>query len=321
MEENPFPGTKIADWTFLESAPRAQCPKCLKSRKYYCYNCFIPLPCIASLLPIVKLPVHVDIIKHPMEVDGKSTSSHAAILAPDDVTIYTYPCIPDYDSGKVLVVFPSSDSKTLSEIASLPCGKTDLAEITQEQTEKSLNDQIQHSKTLNSAELSLDKKANDETHSVESLQPECDSNSHSKSLKRQLCDVVESSENANDNLESHPPKQILSKPLMNFNRVVFIDSTWNQCHTIINDERLQDLQQVELKSRTSNFWRCQENKPNTFLSTIEAIYYFMRDLHNIFICSEYNHEYDNLLFFFCHQYSKIRLASQGGNKIKSYKRK
>ena len=45
----------------------------------------------------------MDIIKHPMETDGKSTSSHAAILAPDNVTIHTYPCIPEYDTDKVSI--------------------------------------------------------------------------------------------------------------------------------------------------------------------------------------------------------------------------
>lgn len=43
----------------------------------------------------------IDIIKHPNETDGKSTAIHAKILAPGDVTIYTYPCIPDYDKDKV----------------------------------------------------------------------------------------------------------------------------------------------------------------------------------------------------------------------------
>lgn len=31
-------------------------------------------------------------------MDGKSTAVHAAVLAPDDVKIFTYPCIPDYEA-------------------------------------------------------------------------------------------------------------------------------------------------------------------------------------------------------------------------------
>lgn len=42
----------------------------------------------------MRLPVKIDIIKHPKEVDGKSTSSHAAVLAPEDVRIFIYPELP-----------------------------------------------------------------------------------------------------------------------------------------------------------------------------------------------------------------------------------
>lgn len=50
----------------------------------------------------LQLPIKIDIIKHQNECDGKSTSAHAAVLAPDDVRVFTYPCIPDYpDPSKV----------------------------------------------------------------------------------------------------------------------------------------------------------------------------------------------------------------------------
>lgn len=42
----------------------------------------------------------IDIIKHPNETDGKSTAVHAKLLAPDDVTIYKYPCIPEYEEKR-----------------------------------------------------------------------------------------------------------------------------------------------------------------------------------------------------------------------------
>ena len=48
----------------------------------------------------------IDIIKHIQEVDGKSTSGHAALVAPDQVSVYTYPDIPEYkDKSKVLPYF------------------------------------------------------------------------------------------------------------------------------------------------------------------------------------------------------------------------
>lgn len=72
-----------------------------RSSKYiFCIQYF---ECVIGL--IFQLPVKVDIIKHPNEVDGKSTAPHARVISPDEVTIYTYPCIPDYDKEKVGVAY------------------------------------------------------------------------------------------------------------------------------------------------------------------------------------------------------------------------
>lgn len=95
---NPFESVKIDDNTFLnEIDGRSSCRECGKSRKLFCYTCYLPVEEIESRLPLVQLPVQIDIIKHQKEVDGKSTAIHAAILAQQNVKIYTYPDIPDYD--------------------------------------------------------------------------------------------------------------------------------------------------------------------------------------------------------------------------------
>lgn len=62
------------------------------------------------------MPVKIDIIKHKHEIDGKSTAGHAAILAPDDVHIYTYPDIPSYSGEGVVLVYPSFKAKTIKEV-------------------------------------------------------------------------------------------------------------------------------------------------------------------------------------------------------------
>lgn len=53
-----------------------------------------------------------------MELIGKSTSSHAKILAPDDVKIYEYPDIPDYsqEADEVVLIFPSTKSVSISSL-------------------------------------------------------------------------------------------------------------------------------------------------------------------------------------------------------------
>jgi len=76
---------------------------------------------------------------------------------------------------------------------------------------------------------------------------------------------------------------------------------------------------VELKTRTTKFWRHQRDNPETYLSTIEAIYFFMREFHEHFVDTPYTGEYDNLLFFFNFMYKKIRNMYDGGAELKAYK--
>uniref|UniRef100_A0A8D2AK74 tRNA-uridine aminocarboxypropyltransferase 1 n=1 Tax=Sciurus vulgaris TaxID=55149 RepID=A0A8D2AK74_SCIVU len=97
-------------------------------------------------------------------------------------------------------------------------------------------------------------------------------------------------------------------------KIVFIDSTWNQTNKIFSDERLQGLLQVELKTRKTCFWRHQKGKPDTFLSTIEAIYYFLVDYHTDVLKEKYKGQYDNLLFFYSFMYHLIKNARCSGHK-------
>ncbi|CAL1535654.1 unnamed protein product [Lymnaea stagnalis] len=335
MEPTPFPDLVIADFKCLDSpAPRTQCVKCGKSRKYYCYNCFLPLPHLHESLPKVKLPLKVDIIKHPNEIDGKSTAPHAAILAPDDVTIYTYPCIPDYESQDVVLVFPCEDSITLEDMAASFDKKSNAIITSTLSDSNGFTEQkwIENENKEGKATVILDKApgesllisdsvgglsdAKEET--TASLNFGVDNSVQSQPQKRSLWE----SSCLDEANPSEPPLKLIKSTgthFLPFDRVVFVDSTWNQTHNIINDERLKNLKRVELRSRNTHFWRCQDGKPKTYLSTIEAIYYFIKDFHTIFINSEYNHEYDNLLFFFSFMYQKIRKNS-GGNHLKAYQR-
>ncbi|XP_067014530.1 tRNA-uridine aminocarboxypropyltransferase 1 [Anabrus simplex] len=115
--EDPFKDLKIADTAILDDIDqRSLCPKCKKSRKYFCYTCYVPVEALEGRVPVVKLPLKIDIIKHNREIDGKSTAAHAAVLAPDDVTIYTFPCVPEYDSDeKVVVIYPGKDAVSLED--------------------------------------------------------------------------------------------------------------------------------------------------------------------------------------------------------------
>ncbi|XP_071440502.1 tRNA-uridine aminocarboxypropyltransferase 1 isoform X2 [Hetaerina americana] len=120
-DNDPFQSYKIANHDFLEElGDRSPCPSCNKSRKYYCYTCYIPVKSIEGRLPRVKLPLKIDIIKHSREIDGKSTSSHVAVLAPEDVSIYTYPCIPDYSPEEnIVLLYPGKNAVPVAELVKL----------------------------------------------------------------------------------------------------------------------------------------------------------------------------------------------------------
>eukprot|EP00041_Stephanoeca_diplocostata_P028189 m.789806 g.789806 ORF g.789806 m.789806 type:complete len:238 (-) comp23325_c0_seq4:1956-2669(-) len=89
--------------------------------------------------------------------------------------------------------------------------------------------------------------------------------------------------------------------------VVFVDSTWFQCASIMSDERLSSLKTVKISAEKTMFWRPQLGKPDTCLATIEAIYYFLREYATAREClnNTYDGRYDNMLFWFEHQYKLI----------------
>ncbi|BES95599.1 DTW domain [Nesidiocoris tenuis] len=238
-DENPFEGLAISEaWARLGSlSERTTCSKCGKSRKYFCYTCYIPVAEIADDVPKIELPLSVDIIKHVKEIDGKSTAVHAAVLSPNQVNVYTYPLIPSYSKeDKAVLVFPGPRARSLDELIS-----------------------------------------------------ECSEN------------------------------QEKTSPVHGFKKVVFIDSTWNQCKGIYKDPRLAELPCVVLRKRITQFWRHQKGSPRWYLSTIEAVHQFFVEFHMAQTSTDYDGRYDNLLFFFRYMYYKIHTLYDHDS-LQSYKR-
>lgn len=55
-DQQPFRDLNIASSDFLNSIQgRSECPKCKRSRKYYCYTCYIPVDQLEGNFPIVKV--------------------------------------------------------------------------------------------------------------------------------------------------------------------------------------------------------------------------------------------------------------------------
>ncbi|XP_076442146.1 uncharacterized protein LOC143281087 [Babylonia areolata] len=347
MVENPFPDLDITDTSILDTTEfRHKCKKCSKSRKFFCNNCCSPNPHIQDKVPRIKLPVKIDIIKHQTELDGRSTCPQAVVLAPEDVTVYTFPFIPDYDKEKVVLVFPGKDASTLKELVLASSTATDIAVPSTAQVPDSIGTMITTTTTADSglhtprpdqvsgytdistsstyADLqtiwtnayfpqagpSASMQASGGYTYLQPLQLYNTQDFNNQSGKR-MVDSQESDQEVKPMLVVNPP----------FERAVFVDSPWNQTKDIIQDDRLKDLRRVEIKGHDTLFWRCQEGLPTSHLSTIEAIYYFMREYHEEILGTTYLNEYDNLLFFFVYFYHKIREKYQGGKDMKRLHKK
>ncbi|KOC63937.1 DTW domain-containing protein 1 [Habropoda laboriosa] len=117
IDKMPFRHLKIGNAQILDTVEgREICDHCFKSRKFFCYSCCLPV-INENYFPRIKLPVKIDIIKHAREIDGKSTAAHAAILAPEDVKIFTYPDFPEIlNKEETVLIFPSQTGVTVDSL-------------------------------------------------------------------------------------------------------------------------------------------------------------------------------------------------------------
>ncbi|KAL8576628.1 hypothetical protein ACOMHN_025103 [Nucella lapillus] len=351
MVGNPFPELEISDASVLDSTDaRHKCRKCCKSRKFFCYNCCTANPQIQDKVPRVKLPVKIDIIKNQSEGDGKGTCPHAVVIAPDDVTVYTFPYIPDYDKEKVVVVYPCKEASTLKELLQQSISKNPSMAASNN-TPNTVSDPISTlipATTTTNTDSGLHTPRPEQVSSVGGFADISTSSTYadlqtiwtsayipqpgpSASMQSSggytylqpmqlfqpqdfntqsgngMADTQESGREQKPGISVNPP----------FERAVFIDCPWNQTKTIIEDDRLKDLRRLEIKEHGTHFWRYQEGQPTTHLSTIEAVYYFVREYHEDVLCCSYLNEYDNLLWFFLYFYQKIRLKYQATKEAKA----
>ncbi|KAL5010569.1 hypothetical protein ScPMuIL_012874 [Solemya velum] len=414
MEADPFPGLKISSSDWLDRIKeRSICQKCRRSRKYFCYTCLLPVSEVTNDLPRVELPLKVDIIKHPQEVDGKSTAAHAAILAPGHVTVYTYPDIPVYDEPeKVLLLFPGKDAISLSELAERVKEEKRLfspgSENSSATSETDIFDKMEcHYHTSNGKNIDSARKTRKE---VEHSDVECtekdqlsiyhdsrigyggddgvepggchdnknvassdvdyvrDKCSRELSVGSKNCPILGNNgietglvdskkclgltgtrgvENGTDVMKStvhhkmgdegmessccidfndlhishkNVTAQSDVRSSLPFHTVIFVDSTWNQTFKITSDKRLSGLTRVEIQGTETKFWRHQKRSPTNYLSTIEAIYFFFREFHDLFLTCRYVREYDDLLFLFKYMYKKMNQLP-GGREPRAYEQR
>lgn len=91
--------------------------------------------------------------------------------------------------------------------------------------------------------------------------------------------------------------------LCSIKNVVVIEATWTKARSILNSEMVRALTKVKIESRKTLYWHFQKHGKE-FLSTIEAIYYFLKDyeLEKGESCGE---NLDDLLSLYSKEYHTI----------------
>jgi len=101
------------------------CPQCgnaSNNNRVYCYACLVPVRGVA-LPPRVRLPVKLDVVRHPSEKRAKSTALHAQVLCgAEDVRTVEMDAVASLgalDPASTVLLFPSRSSVTLDELPNL----------------------------------------------------------------------------------------------------------------------------------------------------------------------------------------------------------
>jgi DTW domain-containing protein YfiP len=89
MSDDAFAGLAISDGELVSKQPREKCGRCGASRKFYCYDCLVPIGPAANH-PSLRLPIPLDVVLHHNEGRSKSTGLHACVLS-KDAHLVVYP--------------------------------------------------------------------------------------------------------------------------------------------------------------------------------------------------------------------------------------
>lgn len=106
----------------LSMSERGACSVCGKRSHFYCAEHFTStVPAGSAPLPVVRLPLRVDILRGADERAESSSAAHALVLAPGSCRIFYLPGeVPSYaQPARTLVLFPGPGSVTVRALPDL----------------------------------------------------------------------------------------------------------------------------------------------------------------------------------------------------------
>ncbi len=103
--------------------PRILCEKCGKLGIFYCAECLAilqPILIERKIIPQIRLPIEIEILKHSNVKIRQSTAVQALILTGGESKIshlHQHPKIPKFDPETSICVFPSSSARLINEFS------------------------------------------------------------------------------------------------------------------------------------------------------------------------------------------------------------
>ena len=111
---------------------RGKCPQCCMKRKFYCYDCALPVSHNPPK-PSHRLPLKVIIVRHNSEKPSKSSVIPLKLAYPNDVELYTFtqpnrfdasekvgtispPFSDEINWNKTAILFPHETAKSISNL-------------------------------------------------------------------------------------------------------------------------------------------------------------------------------------------------------------
>jgi DTW domain-containing protein YfiP len=111
-----FDRIHVSSFETLQNAVRTRCPSCGSFRKYFCYECCVPL---VENFPHIDLPAKALILKCKKEPRSKSSVVVVKVICPESSEIAD--CLGEDDSIPVFepgswVLFPGPEAKSFNEL-------------------------------------------------------------------------------------------------------------------------------------------------------------------------------------------------------------
>jgi hypothetical protein len=251
---------------------RSACPKCQHMRKFYCYDCVIPL--LHEPPRGNSLPIQIHIIKHAAEKSSKSSVIPLKLAYPENIFLYTF-----FQPNSKWTTSSGSSNENEGHLDPPLPADLDLSRcaILFPLKGRSVGVEEAGSQFAWSSSAWLAENTGNTSHS-------CNSVSASTEIAAPVKEESSSKSHANS-----------------ITSIIVIDASWTTASQVFKVRpefaRIPSIIHLSSKNETL-FWRGQSIS-RSFLSSCEAIYVFLREVFDFVNKNAvYDGRFDDLLYYY-----------------------